>query len=324
MLDVSDPSQLAAARRLWTKIDIYLRELASGAQPDNEDLLRELLFAIARCAPLTQRIRDIKLLYGLEALVPGAPGTPAAPDADSLQPVLDEVREKLRKLRKFWRQYIAGEPKTRDVIRERSRTLQSKAKPLQSAQLDRLLDAVAQAAEQLPDSHPRDSDQMLVEMAAAFLLADHILGTYGRPAQDLDEQVGLLTAWLLDSAHGKPSDSLPAGLRPELVQEIGAMKLRSQVAREILVNLQNIEQTLDRYARGQASAKDLQPLGSQLRQIHGALSVLRWDRAVDVLEWCEELRVVDRTGKYRNRLDSRGAVEPRPLCGAVPGRPRAA
>jgi len=289
LLDATDPSQMAVARRLWTKIDIYLRELASGAQPDNEDLLRELLLAIAHCAPLTQRIRDVKFLYGLDALVPGATGSPAMADADSLQPVLDEVREKLRKLRKFWRQYIAGEPKTRDVIRERSRTLQPKAKALQSAQLDRLLDAVAQAAERLPDPHPRDSDDMLVEMAAAFLLADHILDTYGRPAEDLEGQVGLLTGWLLQAANGKPSDSLPAGLRPELVQEIGAMKLRAQVAREILINLQNIEQALDRYARGQTAVKDLQPLGPQLRQIHGALSVLRWERAAGVLERCQEL-----------------------------------
>ncbi|HWI38679.1 MAG TPA: Hpt domain-containing protein [Burkholderiales bacterium] len=289
LLDASDPSHIAVARRVWTKIDLYLRELASGAAPDNEDLLRELLLAIARCAPLTQRIRDVKFLYGLDALVPGTPGAPATASADSLQPVMDEVREKLRKLRKFWRQYIAGEPKTRDVIRERSRTLQPKAKPLQSAHLDRLLDAIARAAEQLPDPHPRDSDDMLVEMAAAFLLADHILDTFGRPADDLEEQVGLLTGWLLDAANGKASDALPAGLRPELVQEIGEMKLRAQVAREILVNLQNIEQALDRFARGQAAAKDLQPLGAQLRQIHGALSVLRWERAVGVLERCQEL-----------------------------------
>jgi len=288
LLDASDPAQIAVARRLWTKIDIYLRELASGASPDNEDLLRELLLAIARCAPLTQRIRDVKFLYGLDALVPRAAGAGDGPAAASLQPVLDEVREKLRKLRKFWRQYIAGEPKTRDVIRERSRTLQPKAKPLQSAHLDRLLGAIAQAADRLPDPRPRESDEMLVEMAAAFLLADHILDTFGSPAADLDEQVGLLTGWLIEAANGKAS-SLPEGLRPELVQEIGAIRLRAQVAREILINLQHVEQALDRFARGHAGVKDMQPLAAQLRQIHGALSVLRWERAVGILERCEEL-----------------------------------
>jgi chemosensory pili system protein ChpA (sensor histidine kinase/response regulator) len=289
LLDVSDPKELSAARRLWTKIDIYLRELATGAQPDNDPLLRELLYAIARCAPLTQRIRDIKLLYGLDALLPGAPGTAPAADPDSLQPVLDEVREKLRKLKKFWRQYIAGEPKVRDTLRERSRTLQSKAQPLQSAQLDKLLLGIAEALDRLPDPHPRDSDQMLVEMAAAFLLADHILDTYGRAAEDLDQQVEILAAWLVDAANGKAGDALPAGLRPELVQEIGGIRLRAQVAREILVNLQAAEQALDRFARGQGVAKDVHALAPLLRQIHGALAVLRWERAISVLERCAEM-----------------------------------
>src|SRR6185503_15354569 len=116
-----------------------------------------------------------------------------------------------------------------------------------------------------------------------------ILDTFGSPAADLQQQVGLLTGWLIDAANGKANDSLPEGLRPELVQEIGAMKLRAQVAREILINLQNIEQALDRYARGQTAVKDLQPLGPQLRQIHGALSVLRWERAAGVLERYQEL-----------------------------------
>src|SRR3954465_13751867 len=289
LLDVSDPKELNNARRLWTKIDIYLRELATGTYPDNEGLMRELLFAIGRSAPLTQRIRDIKLLYGLDALMPVALGSGAASAPDTLPPVLDEGRGKLRKLKKFWRQYIGGEAKARDVIRERSRTLQAKAQPLQNSNFDRLLDSIAQAAERLPDQHPQDSDALLVEMAAAFLLADQILDTYGRAPEDLDEQVALLTKWLLDAGNGKPTDSLPAGLRPELIEEIGAIKLRAQVAREILVNLQNIEQALDRFARGHGSPKDVQPLGPQLRQIHGALAVLRWQQAVGALERCEEL-----------------------------------
>ncbi|HUQ74266.1 MAG TPA: Hpt domain-containing protein [Burkholderiales bacterium] len=289
LLDVSEPSELAVARRLWTKIDIYIREIATGAQPDNDHLLRELLYVIARCAPLTQRIRDIKLLYGLDALLPGAQAAAAAADPDSLQPVLDEVREKLRKLKKFWRQYIAGEPNVRDVIRERAKTLQPRATPLQSAQLNRLLDGIAQAAGRLADPHPRESEAMLVEMAAAFLLADHILDTFGRAPSDLDEQVDILTRWLLEAANGQPNPGLPAGLRPDLVQEISAIKLRAQVAREILVNLQQVEQALDNYARGKGSAKDVQALSPQLRQIHGALSVLRWERAAGVLERCEQL-----------------------------------
>jgi chemosensory pili system protein ChpA (sensor histidine kinase/response regulator) len=288
LLDVVEPSALAQARRLWNKIDLYIRDLATGSRTDNEALLRELIYAVAGSPPLTQRIRDIKLLYSLDALLP-ATAAPGAPDVNTLQPVLAEVREKIRKLRKFWRQYMTGEPKGRAVFAERVRTLQAKAAPLESPHLERLLDLLAQVAERLPDPHPAESDAMLVEMAAAFLLADNILDTFGQAPADLDEQLALLSAWLVDAANGKTSAAPPAGLRPELLQEISAIQLRAQVAHEILANLQHIEQVLDSYARGQGSDKIVQALAPQMRQIRGALSVLRWERAVGVVERCQAL-----------------------------------
>jgi chemosensory pili system protein ChpA (sensor histidine kinase/response regulator) len=148
LLDVTAPNELAQARRLWTKIDIYIRELATGSRPDNEPLLRELIYAVAGSPPLTQRIRDIKLLYHLDILLPIS--APAQPEVRTLEPVLAEVREKVRKLRKFWRQYMAGEPKARATFAERVRTLEEKAAPLQSAHFDLLLETLGQAAEHLP------------------------------------------------------------------------------------------------------------------------------------------------------------------------------
>ena len=289
LLDVAEPAELARARKLWNKIDLYIRDLATGARTDNEPLLRELLFVIGASAPLTQRIRDIKLLYGLDAHFPQAGAAQA--DPDTLQPVLEEVREKLRKLKKFWRQYLVGNPTARETFRERTRTIQPIAARLRCAQLDELFRTFAQVADTLPDPRPKDSDALLVEMAAAFLLTDNVIATFGQPPADLDDQLRILTVWLLEAAGGKTSEALPAGLRPELVQELSGIKLRAQVAREILVNLQGIEQTLDSYARGQGSAKSVQALVPQLRQIHGALSVLRLERPVAVIERCGELMV---------------------------------
>ena len=287
LLDVTEPNELAQARRLWTKIDIYIRDLASGNRTDNEPLLRELIYAVAGSPPLTQRIRDVKLLYSLDVLLPTS--APVQPDARTLEPVLAEVREKVRKLKKFWRQYMAGDPQARATLAERVHTLEEMAAPLQSQAFDLLLESIGQAIEQLPEVHAADGEAMLVEMAAAFLLADSILNTFGKAPADLEDQVGLLSKWLLDAAQGKISVAPPAGLRAELLQELGVIQLRAQVAREILANLQQVEQVLDAYARGQGSDKIVQALAPQLRQIRGALSVLRWDRAVEVLERCQAM-----------------------------------
>ncbi len=127
-------------------------------------------------------------------------------------------------------------------------------------------------------------------MSAAFMLAQNILEGIGtaEPA-DLEEQVRILGAWLTDAAAGKSTGKPPAGLRAEFTQQISAMQLRAQVAREITANLQQVEQVLDAYARGTAARDALPGLAPLLRQIHGALAVLGLDRAGEVLAACDAM-----------------------------------
>jgi chemosensory pili system protein ChpA (sensor histidine kinase/response regulator) len=287
LLDVSDPQRLAHARSLWNKIDLYIRDLArpQGARPDNEPLVRELLYTIACCPPLTQRLRDIKRLYGLDALVPGR--VPAA-DLDTLQPALEDARLRMQAAQQTWQQYLAGEANADAVFRARMQALKERAAGLRHSQLSRLLDAIAGAAAGLPESRKGEGDAMLAEMASAFLLAESMLDTFAQPAADLEAQVTLLSGWLDAAAASRPT-APPAGLRPELTQYVNALQLRAQVAKEMLANLQQVEQVLDGYARGRGGVAELQSIGPQLRQIHGALSVLGWDRAIAVLERCEAM-----------------------------------
>lgn len=289
LLDVSEPQRLAYARSLWNKIDLHIRDLAGkkAQVPDNESLLRELLYAVACSPPLTQRLRDIKRLYGLDALVPGQ--GPRAPDVDTLQPVLEEARSRLQAAQQTWQQYLEGEPNSMAGFRARIEALRERASDLRHAPFARLLEALAGAASRLPDVRPLESDAMLAEMASAFLLAESILETFAQPAADVEEQVAIMSRWLADAASAEGKTAAPTGLRTELTQYVNALQLRSQVAKEILANLQQAEQGLDAYARGQAASEALQAAASQLRQIHGALSVLGWERAIAVLERCESL-----------------------------------
>jgi chemosensory pili system protein ChpA (sensor histidine kinase/response regulator) len=287
LLDVSEPKRLAHARSLWNKIDMHIRDLAQPreAPPDNEPLLRELLYTIACCPPLTQRLRDIKRLYGLDLLVPGQAGA----DLDTLQPALEDARSRLQAAQQTWQQFLAGEANAGAAFRARIKALRERAADLRHAQISRLLEAIDAAAERLPDSRGDEGDKLLAEMASAFLLAESMLENFAQPAADLDEQVALLCRWLADAESAVGPAVPPAALRPELTQYVNALQLRSQVAREMLANLQQVEQVLDGYARGRAGAKELQSIKPQLRQIHGALSVLGWDRAIAVLERCEAL-----------------------------------
>jgi chemosensory pili system protein ChpA (sensor histidine kinase/response regulator) len=95
--------------------------------------------------------------------------------------------------------------------------------------------------------------------------------------------------WLLDSAKGTSTSEPPAGLRADLVEKVGGLQLRAQVAREALSNLQHIEQVLDSFSRDSSKREGLEGLGAYLRQVHGALKVLAFDRAAEAVAICENM-----------------------------------
>src|SRR5438874_9974037 len=142
LLDATEPQRLAQARALWNQLDIYMRNLAAGRHADNEPLLRELLYAIACSAPLSQRLRDIKRLYGLDALVAPASSEAEMRDTRSLR---EEVAGKLQALAQVWQRYLAGDANSAGAFRERAAALPASAAALGGAQLSKLLGELAAA-----------------------------------------------------------------------------------------------------------------------------------------------------------------------------------
>ena len=121
---------------------------------------------------------------------------------------------------------------------------------------------------------------MVIEMASTFLLVEHVIDHFTTPAADLDQQIvdhGRLAARRRRRA--SPPASRRRGCAPTSREQIGALQLRAQVAKEILANLQHVEQVLDAFARDPAKRATLAELQPYLRQIHGALVVLELRRA---------------------------------------------
>ncbi|MDH3435997.1 MAG: Hpt domain-containing protein, partial [Betaproteobacteria bacterium] len=165
----------------------------------------------------------------------------------------------------------------------------AKAGELGNPHLVRLLDAIALVATRLPDPYPAQGQRMVIEMASAFLLAESVVENFTDPAPDVAQQIGIMGGWLLDAANGESTSELPAGLRADLSERIGALQLRAQVAREIVANLRHVEQVLDGFARDPGKRETLLGLEPYLRQIHGALNVLDFTRAAQILPVCEKL-----------------------------------
>jgi chemosensory pili system protein ChpA (sensor histidine kinase/response regulator) len=284
-----NPEWIAGAKALGNKID---RQMRAGAETANEALLGEMLYALVKCSAATPHVREIRAHYQLDSLFP-EPAKPSGAVAElspeEMEAVLYDLHSRLDSLKGAWVQYVSGEQKTAARFRELVASFQTKAAQLGNAHLTKLLGAVALVTKHLSDPYPRQNQFMVIEMASAFLLIENVIDHFTSPAPDLEQQSVILGGWLLDSAKGKSTGEPPAGLRGDLVQQIGALQLRAQVAREILANLQHIEQVLDAFARDPAKRDTLEALKPYLRQIHGALVVLRFERAAEVLTLCEQM-----------------------------------
>src|SRR5262245_1053415 len=264
---------LSGAKVVCNRLDFQIRDLAGSAAKNGDALLREVLFSVARREALTPRVKQVKQLYQLEALFPldEMSADDPAHDAERLEHALFDMHSRLDALKRTWEQYVAGERDQARTFRERVNDFKAKTLELGHPHMAKLIDAIALVATKLPDPYPRDSHAMVIEMASSFLLVEHVIDNFSSPAGDLEGQIAIMGGWLVDAANGKSTGEAPAGLRPELTERIGALQLRAQVAKELLANLQHVEQVIDTYARDNSRRATLAELQPYLRQMHGAL-----------------------------------------------------
>ena len=297
----ADAEWLAAAKVACNRIDFQIRDLAAGHAKNGDALMRDVLYTIARREPVTQRIADVKRLYQLESLFPRA-DQPAQVmlqlDAERLEAALFDMHSRLDSLKRAWEHYVAGEADKARLFRERVADFKTKTKDLGNQHLIKLLDAISLVAVKLPDPYPRQGQMLVIEMASAFLLVENIIDHFSSPADDMEAQIVIMGGWLLDAAKGKSTGEPPPGLRPDLTERIGALQLRAQVAREVLANLQHIEQVVDAFARDASKRATLSELQPYLRQAHGALSVLGFPRAAQAISICETLVLTQAQGPH--------------------------
>jgi len=290
--EAKDAEWLAVAKPLLNRIDFHMRDLAAGAAPVNEGLLRELLYAIGKSGAPAPLAKEIRALYQLDALFPAAPAERGASlelNTEFLEAALYDMHSRLEAVKSAWVQYISGEQKAAVRFRELVTSFRTKAAELGNQHLIKLLEAIGLVTKQLPDPYPRQKQYMVIEMASAFLLVETVIDHFGNPPEDIAQQIVIMGGWLLDSAKGKSTTEPPAGLRADLVQKVGGLQLRAQVAREALSNLQHIEQVLDSFSRDASKREGLDGLGAYLRQVHGALKVLAFERAAEAVAICENM-----------------------------------
>jgi chemosensory pili system protein ChpA (sensor histidine kinase/response regulator) len=204
-----------------------------------------------------------------------------------MESVRRQVREAIAATEETWNKFCAGTTQVLPVFRANTTTLTTLVDELGHADFRRLVHAISEVAGLLTHSPSRHSEALAMETATAILLAQHAQENMQYLGSSFSHQVDVMVARLHDCIAGtppKPESELPS--LDEMSRQAQEKMLVGQVAREIQNNLAQIEQVLDGFFRDAEKSADLGSLETPLRQVIGALAMMRHDGAVTVLRQC--------------------------------------
>ncbi|MBA4094024.1 MAG: hybrid sensor histidine kinase/response regulator [Candidatus Accumulibacter sp.] len=273
-------------KQLCARIDLQIRRLAEGSRNVAERLMRDALYFVANADSDSAAVQQVKTAYRLQETIPSAAPLIPAPQESARR----RLREIIAATEEAWNRFCAGSAQALPQFRENAGALSHTVEQLGHTDYRRLAQAIAAAANWLADQPTRQSEALAMEVATAILLAQNAQENFqhlGGESTDFAHQVDVMVARI----HGCIAENppLPGSEVPsldEMSRQAQEKLLIGQVAREIQSNLAQIEQVLDGFFRDAERRGDLASLDVPIRQVIGALTVMRHDGAVDALREC--------------------------------------
>ncbi len=279
---VTDEMKRAAGR-----IDRYMATFASG-DPASTQLMRELLFHLVQCEPVTALVRDVKSLYGLYRYAPASASWAVVEiDTAEFEPVLRRAKELIApdtcvraEHRRAMTQEVAAE------LQECLTELCELSHAIRSQPVTALIDAMLLTTADLAVLDADVQAAIVIETAAALSALEERLEacriSMPEAIAEFDARRRTLLACLsrtqaaaerCNRARNEPNPS--PGDERELLQVVGS---------EMLATLQQAERSLDSFFRGQVPTPPLIELPGLLGSVAGALRVLDVENAAQLIE----------------------------------------
>jgi len=271
-------------KRVCAALDQQLRRSSEAKNEAPEELLREMLYYLSVAQPATERIAQIKRLYGLDDSMPSLLG---GLDINNVQAV-EELRGKARLLKSLWEKAVTGaEPGDPNPFIELITQLSSENIPF--APLIELTSVLRDTAEGLRVNPPAADSAIAIEVATALLLLENTLAVWPEIDQQLEQRVAAVQARLAATVRGESEfEAAHVSLQSDALREEDAKTTRAEVAAQVLASLSTTQTTLDAYFTG-SEPHDLANARKALTQVHGALLVLNQDRPALVARRCGEM-----------------------------------
>jgi len=278
-------------RRLCGKIEQTIRHLAAGTPGNTSTLLRELLYHIAHSESTSQCITNIKNSYTWPGQATGEE-TLTLEQAETLQPILDQLRSTLMQTNDIWREFCAGHQESLVSLLEYTDWLKHLAQQTECVPLEKLIDVIGNTVTDLQNQPQDMNEELAMEMATALLLVESILDDFNKLSPDLPQQIDTLASRLhqITIDHQDPHElsSMPV-FNAAITSRTQEKELLAQVAQEILTNLGQVENILDKFFFEPAKRSELSALSGLFKQVSGALVILDLERANTLLDLCWSL-----------------------------------
>jgi len=273
------------AKQLCARIDLQIRRLLEGSKNVAERLMRDALYFVASADSDNDTVQQVKDTYQLQAAMPTAETAAPAPQEATRR----RLREVIAATEEAWGKFCAGTAQALPAFKEHAVALSATVEQLGHTDYRRLAQAITAAANWLGEKPSRHSEAMAMEIATAILLTQNAQENFQHLGSDFAHQVDVMVARL----HGCIAENppLPGSEVPaldEMSRQAQEKLLICQVAKEIQNNLGQIEQVLDGFFRDADKRADLAAIETPLRQVIGALTMMRHDGAVAALRQCAD------------------------------------
>ncbi|MGG7055508.1 chemotaxis protein CheW [Nitrosomonas sp. ANs5] len=278
-------------RRLCGKIEQEIRRLNNEAHTVADQLTRELLYRVARCQPVSERLQEINRVYdwqqllssfdNLDPLAEIAEDDLALPESE-----LEAMRALLSDMADRWYRFSFEEADDRTTLTALSEQFQVLAAKSNCPTLETLAGAVHNAWSGLSMPVAGEDDSILLVITDSLALIENMLETI----QQLPPELSSKAASLADRIHALMAGEAvasPLADAPETHQDMDAAQaLMQQATQEIRANLTQIEDILERFFIDAGALDDLSMLPRLFTQIGGMLAMLELDRAGILLDLC--------------------------------------
>jgi chemosensory pili system protein ChpA (sensor histidine kinase/response regulator) len=302
-----------ALKQLMARVDLQVRRFVEGSTRVADRLRREVLYHVARAQVGNARVDAVKTLYDLGVLVPKRISREI--DVVSLQPAIDSLVNTVRLCKDAWTSLSAGRKNALARLHEAVTPLPAACDALGMPDFSNLGRSIAGAAETVSDVKSI-GDDLSIEFATSLILLETALEHIAALPASFHSQVDRAVQRLTYASTNAP---IPTELRSEseansLTRLAQEKQTISQVAREIRTNMRLVEQALDAVFRDRTAIDELKAVPALLGQVSGAMRMLGWDGANDLLT-----STSDRLINLVRREDAIGAAEIDSLADVLAG-----